>query len=73
MGSAGAERALGTALTGLGRYAEAEALLLESYQSVRSQTGAGSADSRRSRERLVTLYTAWGEPALAAEYLDPPE
>ncbi len=67
------EAVLGTALAGLGRYAEAEALMVKSYENVLLKAGESSADARRMREHLHALYTAWGKPAKAAEYRDLPD
>jgi hypothetical protein len=56
----------GAALTRLGRYAEAEKLLLA------SQPALGNAPipdlEQRGRARLVDLYTAWGRPEEARKF-----
>ena len=63
-----AESVLGGVLTGLGRYAEAEPLLLNAYPILQEQRGEHSACTRDTLRRLVTLYDAWGKPEKAAEY-----
>jgi len=68
---ADAESVLGACLTHLGRYPEAERLLVESYPTLRSDTPPGSRQSREARARLRALYLAWGKPAEAAGYEDP--
>ncbi len=56
----------GAALAGLGRYAEAEKLLLASLPRLE---GSPIEDlPRRGRERLAALYAAWGKPEQAAKY-----
>jgi len=62
-----AESVLGAALTGLGRYAEAERLLLNAYPILKEQRGDVPC-TRDTLRRLVTLYEAWGKPEKAAEY-----
>ncbi|MCP4662024.1 MAG: tetratricopeptide repeat protein, partial [bacterium] len=62
------ESILGGSLTGLGRCAEAEPLLLRSYPIVRDRTGERSVHTRIVLGRLVTLYEAWGKTEKAAEY-----
>lgn len=66
--TAGAEIALGQALTGLQRYSEAEPLLLNAYQVARATRGAKSEIARTATTRLVALYEAWPKPERAAEY-----
>jgi serine/threonine-protein kinase len=62
------EGALGECLTLQMRYADAEPLLLDSYQIIRATTV--ESDSRRgeAKERLAALYRSWGKPRLAADY-----
>lgn len=64
-----AEAVLGECLTLQKRYAEAEPLLLDSYKIIKATTSSES-DPRRAeaRQRLATLYTGWGRPAVAANY-----
>ena len=54
-----AESALGASLGGLGRFQEAEPLLLRSYSILKEKAEA---------QRLVDLYESWGKPASALEY-----
>jgi hypothetical protein len=63
-----AEGALGECLTMQKRYAEAEPLLLGSYQVFESTTAPN--DSRRSEaaQRLNDVYSRWGNPKKAALY-----
>jgi eukaryotic-like serine/threonine-protein kinase len=61
------QRWLGACLTRLGRFDEAEAVLLESYSALL----ALREEDRFVREaagHLADLYTAWGKPARAEEY-----
>ena len=61
-----AKNVQGAALTGLGRYAEAEKLLLTSLPG---RSGSPIADlPQRGRARLSDLYTAWGKPEQAEKY-----
>ncbi len=67
-----AESALAACLIELGRYQEAERLLLNSYPKLRSRRDPLAA---RALARLVSLYEAWGRSDKAAEYRamnDPP-
>ena len=60
---------LGDALTRLGRYAEAEPLLLEAERILRGpKPGLDGEDARANRPRLFALYEAWGRPEKAALY-----
>jgi serine/threonine-protein kinase len=65
------ESVLGACLTALGRHREAEALLLGSYESLRSSRGEDHERTVEARQRLVSLYEAWGKPAKAAVYRSP--
>lgn len=62
---------LGTSLTALGRYGEAETRLLESYRSY--WEGGMSEELRRVRAELVVLYEAWGKPGSAEAYRETAE
>jgi tetratricopeptide (TPR) repeat protein len=61
-----AKNTQGAALTGLGRYKEAEPLLVGSLDHL---YGSPVPDlPARGRKRLVELYTAWGRPEEAVKY-----
>jgi len=62
---------VGAALAGLGRYDEAEPLLLGSFQALQPEKRAAIylEDARR---RLVDLYDAWNKPESAATYRSMP-
>jgi eukaryotic-like serine/threonine-protein kinase len=62
---------LGECLTTQKRYAEAEPLLLESYQTLNSLHVPQSPVLKEGRERLVSLYAAWGKPSEATRYMPP--
>jgi tetratricopeptide (TPR) repeat protein len=57
----------GAALTGLRRFPEAEYQLLKSLGGLAGSPMFGAQD--KGRRRLASLYSAWGKPALAAQYL----
>jgi tetratricopeptide (TPR) repeat protein len=59
----------GAALTGLQRYTEAEALLIDSYTVLRNDSSAIPTFVYEASERLVSLYEVWGKPEKAAEIL----
>jgi hypothetical protein len=61
---------LGSALTGLGRFAEAEELLLEAVQSLGEGQGSEDRRTRRARRKLAYLYESWGKPDQATRYDD---
>ncbi len=63
-----ARSALGEALTIQNRYAEAEPLLLEAWQSLKPGTGPEGREARMALRRLTDLYTAWGRPGDAAKF-----
>jgi tetratricopeptide (TPR) repeat protein len=56
----------GAALVGLGKYKEAEPLLLNSNRRLAGAPIPGV--EAESQQRLARLYTAWGEPQKAALY-----
>jgi tetratricopeptide (TPR) repeat protein len=64
-----AASAEGAALAGLHRYAEAEALLVDSYTVLSKDSRAMQALVDKAGERLVSLYEVWGKPEKAAEVL----
>lgn len=59
---------LGAALAGLERYAEAEPLLLESYESMAKKFERDSETMILARGRLRELYEAWDKPELARRF-----
>jgi serine/threonine protein kinase/tetratricopeptide (TPR) repeat protein len=61
---------LGAALMALGRYAEAERLLLEAEQTLDDVGGAQGRERRSTRARLVALYEVMGSPEKAEPYRD---
>jgi serine/threonine-protein kinase len=63
---------LGTALTELGRFDEAESVLLAVHRTLRSRDRAGDL-LPTTRRRLVRLYDAWDRPADAEPYRDSPD
>ncbi|MEX2124361.1 MAG: tetratricopeptide repeat protein [Woeseia sp.] len=67
--TATAASAEGAALTGLHRYNEAEKLLLESFNVLRSATGALPFYTSNATRWLAKLYQTLGQPAEAAKYL----
>jgi serine/threonine protein kinase/tetratricopeptide (TPR) repeat protein len=62
------ESVLGSCLTALGRFEEAERLLLASYPALESDKGDGAKHAEEARQRIVELYTKWGRPERVAEY-----
>jgi eukaryotic-like serine/threonine-protein kinase len=65
--AAEAKLVLGTCRLAVGRHAEAEALLLESYAALRERPRMRAA-TREALQRLVQLSEARGRPEQAAEY-----
>ncbi len=65
---------LGASLAGQKKYADAEPLLLQSYQGLQQRQSSlppyliAPHRITESLERLVQLYEAWGKPAPAAEW-----
>ncbi len=63
---------LGAALAGLGRYDEAEPLLLSSYDAILRAFDSIPSENRsilnRIRNWIVDMYQAWGKPEKAAEW-----
>ncbi len=59
---------LGGCLAGLGRFDEAEPLVVDGYENLVSTRGPTNAFTVAARQRVVDLYTAWDRPAEAAVY-----
>ena len=59
---------LGATLTGLRRYGEAEALLLDAYQRFLDDRGPDDSRTTLAAKRLAVLYEAAGEPEKAVSY-----
>ena len=59
---------LAVCLTRMGRYADAEELLLEAHQILDAALGEQHDHTQTNISRLVELYEAWDEPAKAAEF-----
>ncbi len=70
-----ANSALGECLTLQQRYAEAEPLLLESYQSLKTSLGERAGRTQEALRRVCKLYEDWPKPQLVEPYhaqLSPP-
>ena len=52
----------------LRKFAEAQTLAEDAYRGYRDLFGPNAAGTRRSIERLIELYDAWGRPAEAARW-----
>ena len=59
---------LGGALTGRGKFDEAEPLLLDGYAGMKDHADAPADRKRQARKRIVALYESWGKPAQAAKW-----
>jgi len=69
------ESALGESLAAQRRYVEAEPLLMQCFNDLKSSQGAQHPSTTEALRRLVTLYEAWGKPEQAAHFrarLTPP-
>jgi serine/threonine protein kinase/tetratricopeptide (TPR) repeat protein len=67
--SVGATKSLlGAALTALGRYGEAETVLLEAHRDLDALSPPPRRDVAATVGRLIDLYMAWGRPDEAARY-----
>jgi serine/threonine protein kinase/tetratricopeptide (TPR) repeat protein len=62
------ESVLGSCLTALGRFEEAEPLLLASYPALENDKGDGAKHAPEARQRIVELYTKWGRPERLAAF-----
>jgi serine/threonine protein kinase/Tfp pilus assembly protein PilF len=65
---ASAESTLGACLTAERRFPEAEALLLRAHAGLEASRGQDHERTVEARQRLVTLYEAWGRPDRAAAW-----
>jgi serine/threonine-protein kinase len=63
-----ANSSLGECLAIQKRYAEAEPLLLGSYEALRSSQGAANPRTKSALQRLVALYESWGRSQTADEF-----
>lgn len=64
------ESALGENLTIQKRYSEAEQLLTESYNALKSSLGPQDPKTQEARKYLVALYQAWGKSDMAARFIE---
>ena len=60
---------LGKALADLGRYDEAETLMLESFRAFEHRWGLQDRRTRTVLERVIDFYQAWDQPEAAESYL----
>jgi len=58
----------GACLAAMGRYQEAEQLLLEAHETLVAAVGAADPEVRLASRNLVALYDAWGRPEEAARW-----
>ncbi len=66
--TAEAENSLGACLLELGRYAEAESLLVRSQAALEGDPSPTPRMKKRALERLVLLYERWGRAEAASRY-----
>lgn len=60
---------LGECILSLGKYAEAESLLVDGFRTVSNQFGNSDKRTKRAASTLAKLYQGWGKPDQAAKYL----
>ncbi len=60
----------GGALTGLGRFAEAEPLLVGSFGAIKVRSDLSPAEKRRVLDRVVRLYDAWDAAEPGKDYAE---
>ncbi|MEM7355887.1 MAG: serine/threonine-protein kinase [Acidobacteriota bacterium] len=63
-----ADSILALCWTHLGHYAQAESLLLASYEIFKDRIGEASTECHEALDRLVSLYVAWSRHDKAEEY-----
>ena len=63
-----ADSVLGSCLVLLGRFEDAEPLLLESYPRLRDALGDDHPVTGAALDRIIDLYDAWGKPEKSAAY-----
>ena len=56
----------------MGLFADAEVLLVSSYERLERAQGESGVETSTTRERLIGLYEGWGKPEKAAKYQAPP-
>ena len=60
----------GGALAGLGRFAEAEPLLVSAYEGIKDRGGVAPVDKRRALDRIIQLYDSWNATELGKGYAE---
>jgi hypothetical protein len=63
-----AQSALGNCLAALRRFEEAEPLLLESYQALKTKRGDKDKFTQQTLSRIIKLYEGWRKPDKVGEY-----
>jgi tetratricopeptide (TPR) repeat protein len=63
-----AKSAVGGVLAALGRYSEAEPLVVLAYAELARKLGPNARDSQSALDRVVRLYEAWGKSEQAQPY-----
>ena len=58
----------GRCLTELGRFDEAESLLVPAYQGLRDSLGPQHQLTHKTLGRVITLYESWGKPDKITQY-----
>ena len=66
--TADANSVLGSCMAGLGEFAAAEPLLINSLPVIRKARGERAIYSRQALQRLVDFYVAWERPGEAQRY-----
>ncbi len=66
--NAEAQSALGGCLVALARYERAESLLLQGYNVLKTLPGKKNQLAKRTLNRIIELYEAWGRSEKASPY-----